>query len=220
MNKQSKTKQYDITFKIKAILLSDDIGVKNAAAKLDVPYPTLAYWRHSRERYGERTWSAKYLEKRDREFKAKIYTPEERKRLSERLLSVINSEPTIKPHELVVDTTINRAPEFYKAPDFSTDDALADYEEGDFLYNGLDDKDAKAFLLRAAHAGIATAQYELGCFYYYGTYEDETVIDLNMAEVWMQEVLKNKTANTELLRAAEEMLKEIRNEKGKAGNTR
>ncbi len=215
MNKQIKSKQYDTTFKIKAILLSDGIGVKKAAAESGVPYHTLAYWRHSRDRYGEQTWSAKYLEKRSRKIKAKICTHEERKRFAERLLHMINCGPAVKAHELVVDITINRAPELYKAPDFTTDDALADYKEGDFLYNALDHKDAKAFLLRAAHAGIPAAQYELGSLYYYGTYEDEAIIDLNMAEVWMIEILKNTTANNKILRAAEEMLKMIRKGKRK-----
>ena len=213
MKKQSKSKQYDTTFKIRAILLSDEIGVKNVAAELGIPYHKLAYWRCKRERFGERAWSDKYLEKQNRKLKAKTYTAEERQRLAEQLMSVLNYNSVIKPHEMVVDTTVNRAPEFYKAPDFSTDDPLADYEEGDFLYNALDDKDAKAFLLRAAHAGIAAAQYELGCFYYYGTYEDETVIDLNLAEVWMQEALNNKTANAKLRHAAEELLKTIRKDK-------
>ena len=63
MDKRIKSKQYDTTFKIKAILLSDDIGVKKAAAESGVPCHTLAYWRHRRDRYGEQTWSAKYLEK-------------------------------------------------------------------------------------------------------------------------------------------------------------
>ena len=164
MKKQSKSKQYDTTFKIRAILLSDEIGVKNAAAELGIPYHKLAYWRCKRERFGERAWSDKYLEKQNRKLKAKTYTAEERRRFSEMLVrTMCGSE--IKPHKMVVDTTVNRAPEFYKTPDFSTDDPLTDYEEGDFLYNALDDKDAKAFLLRAAHAGIAAAQYELGCFF-------------------------------------------------------
>ena len=157
----------------------------------------------------------KKFEKQDKITKAKTYTLEERQRLAEQLMSVLNYNSVIKPHEMVVDTTVNRAPEFYKAPDFSTDDPLADYEEGDFLYNALDDKDAKAFLLRAAHAGIAAAQYELGCYYYYGTYESETVIDLNLAEVWVQEALNNKNANAKLRHAAEEMLKMIRKDKNK-----
>ena len=157
----------------------------------------------------------KNLEKHDKQNKERTYTLEERQRLAEQLMRVLNYNSVINPHEMVVDTTVNRAPEFYKAPDFSTDDPMSDYEEGDFLYNALDDKDAKAFLLRAAHAGIAAAQYELGCFYFYGTYEDETVIDLNLAEVWMQEALNNKNANAKLRHAAEEMLKMIRKDKNK-----
>lgn len=218
MKKQSKNKQYGTTFKIKAILLSDCVGVKNAAAELGIPYRKLVYWRCKRERFGERAWSDKYLEKQNRKLKAKTYTLEERQRLSEKLMSVLNCNSVIKPHEMVVDTAVNRAPEFYKAPDYSTDDPQADYEEGDFLYNALDDKDAKPFLLRAAHAGIAAAQYELGCFYYYGTYDSESKPDLNLAEVWIREVLKNKTAGNNLLHCAEKMLHIIQTAKEWAKN--
>lgn len=107
MNKQIKSKKYDTTFKIKAVLLSDGIGVKKAAAESGVPYHTLAYWRHCRDRYGERTWSAKYLEKRDRKNKAKICTLEERKRFAERLLHMINCGPAVKSH---VHTMLERDP--------------------------------------------------------------------------------------------------------------
>lgn len=44
---------YEKSFKEEAIKLSDEIGVKKAAAQLGVPYYTLADWRHKRHSYGD-----------------------------------------------------------------------------------------------------------------------------------------------------------------------
>ena len=44
--------QYDKDFKIQAIQLSDDIGVKKAAEQLGIPYYTLADWRSRRAHRG------------------------------------------------------------------------------------------------------------------------------------------------------------------------
>lgn len=44
--------QYDKTFKDEALRLSDEIGVKNAAAQLGIPYYTLSGWRNDRKKYG------------------------------------------------------------------------------------------------------------------------------------------------------------------------
>ena len=43
--------QYDKTFKEKAVRLSDEIGLKNAAAQLGVSYYTLSGWRNKRNKY-------------------------------------------------------------------------------------------------------------------------------------------------------------------------
>ena len=48
--------QYDKTFKEEAVRLSDDIGLKNAAAQLGIPYHTLSYWRRSKSRYGQQAF--------------------------------------------------------------------------------------------------------------------------------------------------------------------
>lgn len=40
---------YDKEFKEQAVTLSDEIGVKNAASQLGVPYYTLADWRSARK---------------------------------------------------------------------------------------------------------------------------------------------------------------------------
>jgi len=42
-------KQYSKEFKEEAMKLSDEIGVKNAAAQLGIPYYTLAEWRNKRK---------------------------------------------------------------------------------------------------------------------------------------------------------------------------
>ena len=39
--------KYDNTFKLEALKLSDEIGVRKAAAQLGIPYYTLAEWRSS-----------------------------------------------------------------------------------------------------------------------------------------------------------------------------
>jgi hypothetical protein len=45
--------QYDKTFKEEAVRLSDEIGLKNAAAQLGVSYYTLSGWRNKRNKYGQ-----------------------------------------------------------------------------------------------------------------------------------------------------------------------
>ena len=40
--------QYDNTFKLEALKLSDEIGIRKAAAQLGIPYYTLADWRYIR----------------------------------------------------------------------------------------------------------------------------------------------------------------------------
>ena len=43
--------QYDKTFKLEAIQLSDEIGVKKAAEQLGISYYTLTDWRHKRNKF-------------------------------------------------------------------------------------------------------------------------------------------------------------------------
>ena len=45
--------QYDNTFKLEALKLSDEIGIRKAAAQLGIPYYTLADWRYIRKYEGE-----------------------------------------------------------------------------------------------------------------------------------------------------------------------
>ena len=46
---------YDKEFKEEALRLSDEIGLRKAAAQLGIPYYTLSNWRCKRNMYGEQT---------------------------------------------------------------------------------------------------------------------------------------------------------------------
>lgn len=45
--------RYDNSFKMEALELSDEIGVKKAAEQLGIPYYTLSGWRNTRKAKGE-----------------------------------------------------------------------------------------------------------------------------------------------------------------------
>ena len=47
---------YEKSFKEEAVRLSDDIGVKQAAAQLGIPYWTLADWRAARKAQGSQAF--------------------------------------------------------------------------------------------------------------------------------------------------------------------
>ncbi len=83
------------------------------------------------------------------------------------------------------------------------------------MFNALDNNECKEYLLRAAHAGIAAAQYELGCFYFYGTYNPDSKTDYNLAEVWLRDVLNNSSADAQLIHCTKIILKELRKEQRK-----
>ena len=46
-------RKYDKEFKEEAVKLSDEVGVKQAAAQLGIPYYTLAEWRQKRKAFGD-----------------------------------------------------------------------------------------------------------------------------------------------------------------------
>ena len=48
--------KYDKSFKLEAISLSDEIGVKKAADQLGIPYHTLYDWRKSHNRYNDQAF--------------------------------------------------------------------------------------------------------------------------------------------------------------------
>ena len=52
--------QYDRSFENKAVKLSDEIGVKLAAAQLGISYYTLSGWRNNRKR----VWGGLFMWKR------------------------------------------------------------------------------------------------------------------------------------------------------------
>ena len=47
---------YEKSFKEEAVKLSDEIGLKNAAAQLGIPYNTLSEWRKTRSKYGRNAY--------------------------------------------------------------------------------------------------------------------------------------------------------------------
>ena len=47
---------YDKAFKEEALKLSEEIGTRNAAAQLGIPYYTLQEWRKSRSKYGKQAF--------------------------------------------------------------------------------------------------------------------------------------------------------------------
>ena len=51
--KVRKMATYEKSFKEEAVKLSDEIGIKKAAAQLGVPYYTLADWRHRQNIHGD-----------------------------------------------------------------------------------------------------------------------------------------------------------------------
>ncbi len=46
-------RKYDKEFKEEAVKLSDEVGVKQAAAQLGIPYYSLTEWRQKRKAYGD-----------------------------------------------------------------------------------------------------------------------------------------------------------------------
>ena len=97
-------------------------------------------------------------------------------------------EDTRKPHEKVVDTTIDRAPEFYGS--LASVISLVPQED---CKKGLEHlhkreyREAHAYFLIAARSGYAEGQYRLGSLYLYGRGVN---VDYNLAECWFWEAAK------------------------------
>ena len=53
MKGQVRIMKYDNSFKLEALKLSDEIGVRKASEQLGIPYYTLADWRNIRKSEGE-----------------------------------------------------------------------------------------------------------------------------------------------------------------------
>lgn len=121
------------------------------------------------------------------------------KSLNELLRSILRS--------YVKDTTKNRAPAFYQAPDFSSEDSEKDFEEGmHILENDSDNwREGKKLLLKAAHNGHVRAQFMLGCFYRKG-WNVYAFSDFTMAETWLQEAIQNGLSGEDLAKAKIELI--------------
>ena len=55
--------KYDKEFKEEAVKLSDEIGVKQAAAQLGILYYSLAEWRQKRKAFGDHAFRAAFRER-------------------------------------------------------------------------------------------------------------------------------------------------------------
>ena len=100
----------------------------------------------------------------------------------------MKNEDTRKPHEKVVDTTIDRAPAFYG----SLGDVISlvpqeDCKKGLEHLHKREYHEAHACFLMAARAGYAEGQYRLGSLYLYGR---GVKADYNLAECWFREAAK------------------------------
>ena len=109
----------------------------------------------------------------------------------------------------VEDTTWNRAPYFYQAPDLSSENPEEDYAKGMHIVNHRIGEwyfDGKKLLLKAANAGHARAQFMLGHFNLEGWdwFEEP---DWNLAEVWLTEAMRNGLSGEDLATAQEDLEK-------------
>lgn len=107
----------------------------------------------------------------------------------------------------VEDTTQNRVPYFYQAPDISSENPEEDFEKGMHIINHHIEEwyfDGKELLLKAANAGHARAQFMLGHFNLEGWDWFETP-DNNYAETWLTEAIKNGLDGEELLTAQKDL---------------
>ena len=103
-----------------------------------------------------------------------------------------------KPHEKVIDTTFDRAPEFYDGlKNLVTDDPQAECKKGlEHLHRGKgyvweEYMKAHVCFLKAARAGFSEGYYRLGNMYMYGRCYST---DYNMAECMFREAAKGDFA--------------------------
>ena len=103
-----------------------------------------------------------------------------------------------KPHEKVIDTTFDRAPEFYDGlKNLVTDDPQAECKKGlEHLHRGKgyvweEYMKAHVCFLKAARAGFSEGYYRLGNMYMYGRCYST---DYNMAECMFREAAKGDYA--------------------------
>ena len=106
----------------------------------------------------------------------------------------------------VKDTTKDRAPAFYQAPDFSSENPEKDFEEGKYIMENdlMNWRKGKLLLLKAAHNGHVRAQFMLGCLYRKG-WNVYAFFDYTMAEIWLQEAIQNGLSGEDLVKAKLEL---------------
>ena len=119
-----------------------------------------------------------------------------------------------KPHEKVIDTTFDRAPEFYDGfKSLVTDDPQAECKKGlEHLHRGKgyvweEYMKAHVCFLKAVRAGSSEGCYRLGNMYMYGRCYST---DYNMAECMFREAAKGEYAEqaAEALKILERLRKQ------------
>ena len=119
-----------------------------------------------------------------------------------------------KPHEKVIDTTFDRAPEFYDGfKSLVTDDPQAECKKGlEHLHRGNGNvweeyMKAHVCFLKAVRAGSSEGCYRLGNMYMYGRCYST---DYNMAECMFREAAKGEYAEqaAEALKILERLRKQ------------
>ena len=107
----------------------------------------------------------------------------------------------------VKDTTKDRAPVYYQAPDFSSENPEKDFEEGMYIMKNdlMNWRKGKLLLLKAAHNGHAKAQFLLGNIWHRRFWEFNANQDLNMAEIWLQKAIQNGLSGEDLNKAKSEL---------------
>lgn len=116
---------------------------------------------------------------------------EKKNRWWEKFIERIKTERRVelKPHENVIDTTWDKAPEFYDGfKGLVTEDPQTECRKGLEYLHRSKYMEAHVCFLKAARAGYAEGQYRLGSLYMYGR---GTRADYNLAEVWFREAEKN-----------------------------
>ena len=107
----------------------------------------------------------------------------------------------------VKDTTMDRAPVHYQAPDFSSENPEKDFEEGKYIMENdlINWRKGKLLLLKAAHNGHAKAQFLLGNIWHRSFWLFNANQDLNMAEIWLQKAVQKGLSGEDLIKAKSEL---------------
>lgn len=97
-----------------------------------------------------------------------------------------------KPHEKVIDTTFDRAPEFYDGFEtLITEDSEAECKKGLEHLHRSEYMEAHVCFLKAVRAGSSEGCYRLGSLYMFGR---GVRTDYNLAEVWFREAARGEYA--------------------------